>query len=129
MKAGLLIICLCLMTVLFYSWWRSGTIVMYKSFDGFIIQVREVPHVSDGDIMSSPPGVAQSAFIIEVGGNSPQTTFRIDPTSERYGPTSIIRIGTVNDHEFQVQFSNARRINVRLAHGQVSLAEWFSGDP
>lgn len=121
-------LCVLLIAVLGYCWWRSGSIVMSKSFNGFTIQVREVPHVSEGAVMSSPPGVAQSAFIIEVGGDPPQTTFRVNPTSERNEPTAIVEVGTPDDRTFQVQFSNKRRINVRIAHGQVALAEWFRGE-
>jgi hypothetical protein len=128
MKIVLFTLCVCLMAVLGYCWWRSGSVVMSKSFNGFTIQVREVPHVSEGAIMSSPPGVAQSAFIIEVGGNPPETTFRLRPESDSYWPTSITRIGVTDDHTFQVQFSNDRRINVRIAHGQATLAEWFRGE-
>jgi hypothetical protein len=101
---------------------------MSKSFNGYTIQVREVPHVSEGAFMSSPPGVAESAFIIEVGGNPPQTTFRLNPTSERSKPTAIVEVGTLDDRTFQVQFSNERRINVRIAYGQATLAEWFRGE-
>ena len=121
-------LCACLMTALAYCWWRSGSIVMRKSFDGSIIQVREVPYVPDGGVMDSPPGVAQCVFIIEVGGTPPLTTYRLEPTSERYKPTAIVAIGALDDRTFQVQFSNDRRINVRIAHGQVSLAEWSRGE-
>ena len=128
-----MVVVLCVMTPLFmclalslsYCWWRSGQIVLSQAFDGFIIQVRRVPHVSEGAFLSSPPGVADDSFVIEVGGNNPRTTLRLPPSSERFLPTSIIRIGNVNDRTFQIQFSNGQHINVRMANGQVSLAEWF----
>jgi hypothetical protein len=127
-SCGLFTLCLCLMAVLGYCWWRSGNIVMSKSFGGYPILVREVPHVSEGAVMSSPPGVAASDYIIEVGGNPPETTFRLYQGSERYKPTAITRVGAADEDTFQVQFSNGRQVNIRIAHEKAMLAEWFSSE-
>ncbi len=124
--AALSALCVGLVAVLAYWWWRAGSIVM--SNEEYHIRVREIPYVREGAVLDSPPGVAQSAFIIEVG-KPLVTTYLILPESTRHGPTSIVKIGSNEDTVYQVEFSNGYRINVRLIHGAVTLAEWFRGNP
>jgi len=118
------LLCIVTTSILLYSLWRDGTVVAVQNFDGFVIQVREVPQVS-GSILASPPGVADSAYVIEVGGNPPQATFRVYAGSEDFKPVAIVQSGQPGESTYKVQFSNKRQIGIRYANGQTSLIEWF----
>ena len=111
-------------TLLAYCWWRTGSVVIRKRFDGFIIQVRRIPDIPEGRTLSYPPGIASTAFIIEVGGNAPITTFRVNSTSEDCFPASITKVG---DNVYRIDFSNSEQIGVRL-HAGYHLAEWLRGN-
>jgi hypothetical protein len=128
MKSFLLAICAVLALILGYCWWRTGDVVLSKSFDGFNIRVRKAPDVS-GNILASPPGVAANAFTIEIGGYHPQSTYRLNPSSESLSPVKIVQIGQSDERTFQVAFSNGEKINVRIANGRQSLVEWFRASP
>ena len=126
MRVVLLGICFVLASMLGYSSWREGRVVRSETFDGFNVRVREAPAIGGG-VLSSPPGVADNAFTIEIGGSQPLSTYRLIPTSERILVSEIVQVGQPKEYTFQVKFSNGMRVNVQLGGG--SNVKWFVPSP